>query len=82
MTPQRKKYSFVYRNGLLLVFSGLLLVALVGQIFTGKSEYNAELEEYHQPAVSLGAYLQSGHFILDFWKNPVLLHHCTDTIIQ
>ncbi len=69
MTAKRKKYSFVYRNGLLLVFSSIFLIALFGQIITGKSEYNEELAEYHQPPASLRTYLRSGHFISATFEN-------------
>lgn len=69
MTSPRKKYSFFYRNGLLLVFSGLLVMAFTGQVITGRSEYNEELTEYQQPPVGWGAYLQSGHFVSSTFEN-------------
>ncbi len=69
MAPQPKSYSFFYRNGLLLVFGSLLLLALTGQIITGRSEYNEELKEYGQEPVGWGAYLQSGHFISATFEN-------------
>lgn len=69
MNPPRSKYSFIYRNGLLLVFSVLLVGAFVGQVITGRSEYNEELAEYHQPPAGWSAYLQSGHFISATFEN-------------
>ena len=69
MTPQRKKYSFVYRNGLLIVFGSLLIMALIGQVITGRSEYNEELAEYQRPPVDWKTYLQSGHFISATFEN-------------
>lgn len=40
-----------------------------------RSECNEELSEYHQSPVSLGNYLQSGHFIsltFENWKSEFL----------
>ena len=47
---QRKaelKGSFIYRNGLSLVFITLTIITMVGQSYTGWSEHNKLLLEEH-----------------------------------
>jgi hypothetical protein len=65
----KHRHSFFYRNGLTLVLLLLFLLSLTGQIFTGLSEYNDELEEYGKPTVGLTAYLTTGHFIQTTFEN-------------
>jgi len=64
-----KKQSFVYRNGLSLVFIILFVLALCGQAFTEWKEYNEELNGEHVAELSLGAYLHTGHFISATFEN-------------
>ena len=61
--------KFFRDNGLSLVFLGLFLLAMVGQVLTGISEFNDELKEEGHPGVSMGQYLQSGHFIESTFEN-------------
>ena len=56
-------------NSLSIVFLGLFLLALAGQVFTGFKEHNKEREEEGQPAISLSAYLSSGHFLQATFEN-------------
>ena len=46
---------------LTLVLLALFAVATVGQISTGRSEYNEERAAHGQPTVTAGEYLATGH---------------------
>jgi hypothetical protein len=50
------------RNGLSIVLFTLFLLTMVGQTLTGWSAHNEDELEHGRPAVTLGAYLGSGHF--------------------
>ncbi|MCE7063322.1 DUF6766 family protein [Dyadobacter sp. CY343] len=69
MSQTSKKHSFLYQNGLGLLFVGLFMVTLIAQALTGWHEHNSELEEHQAAALSLAAYLQSGHFISATFEN-------------
>ena len=56
-------------NGLSIVLFGLFAVFLVGQSLTGWRSYNAEQREHHEPAVGLGTYLTTGHFVEATFEN-------------
>jgi hypothetical protein len=56
-------------NSLSIVFFCLFVLALFGQFFAGFNEYNKEREEEGQPAVPLGSYVVSGHFIQATFEN-------------
>lgn len=60
---------FLYENSLLLVGTLLMLSTLVGQVFTGWHDYNDELEQMKLPALTLGQYLGSGHFLEATFEN-------------
>jgi hypothetical protein len=64
-----KKNSYFRRNGLTIVFLFLFLVTLCAQALTGWKEHNQELQDDHAPEISLGTYLQSGHFISATFEN-------------
>jgi hypothetical protein len=64
-----KKNSYFRRNGLTIVFLLLFLVTLCAQALTGWKEHNQELQDDHAPEISLGTYLQSGHFISATFEN-------------
>ncbi len=68
MTLQTK-HSFFYRNSLTIVFLALFILSLTGQFFTGWHEYNEELLKDHYLALSLAAYVHSGHFISATFEN-------------
>lgn len=63
------QYSFMRRNGLSLVLLTLMLIFLVAQFFTGWNEKNKERAEEGKPALSVGQYSQSGHFIQATFEN-------------
>jgi hypothetical protein len=60
---------FLYENGLLIVVGLMILGTLVGQTFTGWHENNNDLEDMHLPALTLGQYLGSGHFLEATFEN-------------
>ena len=61
--------KFFYQNGLSITFFVLFLVAIAGQFITGFSEHNKERKEEGQAAISMRAYLHSGHFIQATFEN-------------
>lgn len=66
---QKRKYGFLYRNGLTLVFMLLAFVFLLGQAYTGMQEHNRDMREAGEPAVGLWQYLHTGHFIQATFEN-------------
>lgn len=64
-----KKHTFFYRNSLSIVFLLLFIITLLAQALTGWKEHNSELEDAGRSAVSLGTYLQTGHFISSTFEN-------------
>jgi hypothetical protein len=64
-----KKKSFLFRNGLSIVFVLLLVLSLGGQIYTGWQEHNEFLAEYKKAPQDLSEYLKSGHFIQATFEN-------------
>jgi hypothetical protein len=69
MNPTTKQHSFLYKNGLGLLFSTLFLLTLVAQAITGWHEHNSELEQDKAAQIGLVTYLQSGHFISATFEN-------------
>lgn len=67
--PANKKHSFLYKNGLSLFFLFLFIITLGGQALTGWRDHNEELKEKHAKELSLGTYLESGHFISATFEN-------------
>ncbi len=64
-----KNHTFLYRNGLSIVFLLLLLLCLFAQTLTGWHEFNNELEEMQMPAIGLWTYLGSPHFAEATFEN-------------
>jgi hypothetical protein len=63
-------------NGLSIAMFGLFGVFLVGQALTGWDAYNTEQREHLEPAVGLGSYLSTGHFVeatFENWESEFLL---------
>ncbi len=56
-------------NGLTLALLGFFAASLVGQGLTGHRALNEELAAHGRAALSLGAYLTSGHFIEAVFEN-------------
>ncbi|HEX8505409.1 MAG TPA: DUF6766 family protein [Hymenobacter sp.] len=67
--PASPFWRFCYENSLLLVVTALVVLALIGQFFTGMHEYNEELRQMGMAELSAGQYLQSGHFIEATFEN-------------
>ncbi|MDB5257452.1 MAG: hypothetical protein JWM14_2147 [Chitinophagaceae bacterium] len=66
---KKKEYSYVYKNGLILVFLFLFIISLFGQSYNGWIEFNDFLSDYKQSPVTYGYYLHSGHFIQATFEN-------------
>src|SRR5687768_11994994 len=66
---RKSKHSFLYKNGLTIVFTLLTIVTLGGQYATGWVEYNKELVEKHVSEVPFSQYISSGHFIEATFEN-------------
>ena len=64
-----KRRSFLYKNGLSIVFISLFLITLVAQALTGWKQHNQELMELKQDQLAFSVYLQSGHFISATFEN-------------
>src|SRR4051812_28951409 len=64
-----KKHSYLYRNGLSLVFLTLFMVTLIAQALTGWKEHNQELQDENVRKLSLSSYLTTGHFISSTFEN-------------
>ncbi len=61
--------SFIYRNGLSLVLLALFAASLAGQTLAGLRACNEELADKGAPTLSLGQYLESGHFVSATFEN-------------
>jgi hypothetical protein len=68
-TPKSPLRRFLYQNGLSLVITTMVLLTLVGQTLTGWHEYNDDLKELRRPALSLGQYVTSGHWVEATFEN-------------
>lgn len=65
----KPRHRFFYRNGLTLVFLGLLFIVLGGQAYTGWLEHNEELSERGAAALPFFSYLLSNHFLEATFEN-------------
>jgi hypothetical protein len=65
----KKKYSYLYKNGLSITFLILMLLSFAGQIYTGWKEHNDFLMDYDKAAIPLSQYLSSGHFLQATFEN-------------
>jgi hypothetical protein len=61
--------KFIYQNSLSIVFFILFIGTFVGQIVFGIQEYNKDLLEKGDVSVTIGEYLQSGHFFESTFEN-------------
>lgn len=61
--------TFIRNNALSLAFLLLFLLSLVGQVHFGLQEYRKEMAEESGPAITLGKYLSSGHFLQSTFEN-------------
>jgi hypothetical protein len=60
---------FLKNNSLSLVFLGLFLFSIAGQVFTGLKEYNSEMKDLGAVEVGVKEYLISGHFFQATFEN-------------
>ncbi|RPE13101.1 hypothetical protein EGT74_06085 [Chitinophaga lutea] len=65
----KQQHSFLYRNGLSIVFFGILLICWIGQAYTGWLQFNKELEEKGMEPLRFGPYLGSPHFFEATFEN-------------
>ena len=61
--------DYIRNNGLCICFLTLFIGALIGQIIFGFQEHNKELLEDGRTAITISAYLVSGHFIQSTFEN-------------
>lgn len=67
--------NFWRNNSLSIVLFAAFFVCLFGQTVTGYEVYNKERQEHRQSAVSMPAYLTSGHFgeaVFENWESEFL----------
>ena len=57
----------VYENSLLLLMGSLMLATWVGQLVTGRVEYNSEQLDHHEASLTLWQYAGSS----DFWNRTL-----------
>lgn len=63
------KHSFLYRNGLSLAVTLLMLISMSGQYITGWRVYNEDRVERGQLPVPAGDYITTGHFVSATFEN-------------
>jgi hypothetical protein len=66
---------FLRNNGLSLALFVLFCVSFLGQVITGRMEFNEQREEQRLPPVSYGEYLHSGSFLeatMENWESEFL----------
>ncbi len=61
--------KFIWNNSLSIVFLGLFALSMLGQTYTGFSEYNKDRKEQGLKGVPISSYLHSGHFIQSTFEN-------------
>jgi len=67
--------SWIRDRALTLVLMAMFLLFLVGQILTGRHEYNAAQKDHGQAAVAITGYLATGHFweaLFENWESEFL----------
>jgi hypothetical protein len=67
--------QWIRDRGLTLLLMAMFLVFLVGQVLSGRAEYNAEQQLHGQPTVSMRGYLATGHpweALFENWESEFL----------
>jgi hypothetical protein len=62
-------------RGLTLLLMAMFLLFLVGQVLSGRAEYNVEQQLHGQPTVSMSGYLATGHpweALFENWESEFL----------
>src|SRR5688572_23146485 len=67
--PDEENASWLKRNSMSIAMLLLFVVSLIGQIAAGQRTYNDDQAEHGNPAVTIGQYLGSGHFIEAVFEN-------------
>jgi hypothetical protein len=71
----RNAGGWIRDRGLTLLLMAMFGLFLMGQLITGRAEYNAEQEQHHQPAVTMTGYLDTGHpweALFENWESEFL----------
>ena len=63
------KHSFLYRNGLSIAVTIMMLISLGGQYVTGWRVYNEDRVERGQAPISCQEYIGTGHFVSATFEN-------------
>jgi hypothetical protein len=66
---EEENAGWLKRNSMSIAMFSLFLVSLIGQIAAGQRTYNEDQSEHGQPAVTVGQYLGSGHFVEAVFEN-------------
>ena len=61
--------KFWRNNSLSIVFLGLFILALAGQVYNGFKDHNKERQEEGQEPLPISSYLASGHFLQATFEN-------------
>jgi len=67
--------GWIRDRGLTLLLLSMFALFLVGQLATGRAEFNAEQREHGQPLVTLSGYLATGHpwaALFENWESEFL----------
>jgi Domain of unknown function (DUF6766) len=67
--------QWIRDRGLTLLLTAMFLLFLVGQVLSGRAEYNAEQQLHGQPTVSMSGYLATGHpweALFENWESEFL----------
>jgi Domain of unknown function (DUF6766) len=74
MSSQNLK-AWIRDRALTLLLLSMFMLFVVGQVATGRAEYNAGQQEHGQPPVTLTAYLSTGHpweALFENWESEFL----------
>jgi len=61
--------KWLRNNGLSITMFLLFAISLVGQLYAGHRHHNSDRIEHGRPAVELGEYVRSGHFVEAVFEN-------------
>jgi uncharacterized protein DUF6766 len=67
--------QWIRDRGLTLLLMAMFVLFLVGQVLTGRAEYNAEQQLHWQPTASMSGYLATGHpweALFENWESEFL----------
>lgn len=67
--PKSPVVRFFYENSLSLVVTFFIIITIIGQAYTGFRVYNDDLQEMNLAPLTMGQYLQSGHFVEAIFEN-------------